>query len=161
MMIAEPQKEHRWLQQLLGDWSYESEGICGEGEAPTKASGIERVREIGGLWIVAEGEGEMPGGGPMRTGMTLGYDPAKGRYVGTFVASMMTHLWIYEGSLDETGRVLTLDTTGPSMEGDGKTARYQDVIEVKGPEERIFTARVERSDGTWQELMVARYRRRG
>lgn len=161
MMMAEPQKEHRWLQQLLGDWTYESEGACGEGEAPTKASGTERVREINGLWIVAEGEGEMPGGGPARTMMTLGYDPAGGRYVGTFVASMMTHLWIYEGSLDETGRVLTLDTTGPSMEGDGKTARYQDVIEVKGPEERIFTARVERADGTWQELMVARYRRRG
>lgn len=26
---------------------------------------------------------------------------------------MMTHLWIYEGSLDQAGRVLTLDTEGP------------------------------------------------
>jgi hypothetical protein len=160
-MMDGPQKEHSWLQQLLGDWAYESEGVCAEGEPPFKTSGTERVRQIGGLWIVAEGEGTMPDGGTARTMLTLGYDPAKGRYVGTFVASMMTHLWIYAGSLDETGRVLTLDTTGPSMEGDGKTARYQDVIELKGPGERLFTARVERPDGTWRQVMAARYRRRG
>lgn len=158
-MHAEPEKEHRWLQQLLGDWTYESEGLCGEGEGPRKASGTERVREIGGLWVVAEGEGEMPGGGPARTMITLGYDPAKQRYVGTFVGSMMSCLWVYDGSLDATGRVLTLDTTGPSMDGGGM-ARYQDVIEIRSPDHRVLTARVEGPDGAWRELMTAHYRRR-
>ena len=40
--------------------------------------------------------------------MTLGYDPRKKRFVGTFVGSMMTNLWIYDGELDKDERVLTL-----------------------------------------------------
>jgi hypothetical protein len=159
-MHAEPQQEHRWLDQLLGEWVYESEGACGPGDAPVKAHGAEHVRSLGGLWIIAEGEGEMPGGGPARTIITLGYDPARGRYVGTFVGSMMTHLWVYDGALDAAGRVLTLNAEGPSMDGSGKMARYQDVIEIKSAEHRVLTARVEAEDGTWRELMTAHYRRK-
>jgi Protein of unknown function (DUF1579) len=57
-----------------------------------KSSGVESVRSFGSLWVVAEGQGEMPGCGPARTMMTLGYDPQRQRYVGTFIVSMMTHL---------------------------------------------------------------------
>lgn len=48
----------------------------------------------------------------MTTIMTIGYDPHRQRFVGTFVASMMTHLWMYEGALDDGERVLTLETEG-------------------------------------------------
>ena len=61
----------------------------------------------------------MPGGGPATTLMTLGYDPEKKRFVGTWIGSMMTHLWIYDGALDAAGKVLTLDAEGPSFAGDG------------------------------------------
>ena len=42
----------------------------------------------------------MPDGGPATMIMTLGYDPAKKRFVGTFIGSMMTNLWVYEGELE-------------------------------------------------------------
>jgi hypothetical protein len=32
------------------------------------------------------------------------------RFVGTFVGSTMTHLWVNEGVLEAAGRALTLDT---------------------------------------------------
>ncbi len=51
----------------------------GPGKPPEKAKGTESVRSLGGLWILAEGRGEMPGGGAMTTMMTLGYDPQKKR----------------------------------------------------------------------------------
>jgi Protein of unknown function (DUF1579) len=35
------------------------------------------VRSLGGLWILAEGQGEMPGCGAATTVLTLGYDPQK------------------------------------------------------------------------------------
>ena len=41
---------------------------------------------------------------------------------------MMTHLWPYNGSLDEAGKVLTLDSEGPDFTGQ-KTAKYRDSIE--------------------------------
>jgi hypothetical protein len=63
--------------------------------------------------------------------MTLGYDPQTQRFVGSFVASMMTHLWPYNGTLNAEGTVLTLDAEGPSFAGDGATAKYQDIIEFR------------------------------
>jgi hypothetical protein len=102
----------------------------------------------------------MPGGGPATTLITLGFDPQKKRYVGTWVGSMMTNLWVYEGELDNTGRVLTLASEGPSMSGDGGTARYKDVIEFTSDDRRTLTGHVQGADGTWQTLMSATYTRK-
>lgn len=158
-MKAEPQKEHQWLQKLVGEWTYESDCLMGPDQPPAKATGSESVRSLGGLWTVAEGEGEMPGGGAATTLMTLGYDPQKKRYVGTWVGSMMTLLWVYDGALDETGKVLTLEAEGPSFTGTGKTSKYQDAIEFKSDDHRVLTARVLGDDGKWHQFMTAHYRR--
>src|SRR5687768_16701320 len=112
-MKAEPQREHEWLQTLVGEWTSEAEAVMGPDQPPSTFRGTESVRSLGGLWVLCEGQGEMPGGGTARTLLTLGYDPARQRYVGTFVGSMMTHQWVYEGSMDPEGKVLTLDTEGP------------------------------------------------
>ena len=68
-MKTEPQKEHAWLQQLVGEWTFEVEATMEPGKPPEHFRGTERVRSLGGLWIVAEGEGEMPGGGTARWGV--------------------------------------------------------------------------------------------
>jgi Protein of unknown function (DUF1579) len=118
------------------------------------------VRSLGGLWILAEGQGEMPGGGSATTLMTLGYDPQKKRYVGTWIGSMMTHLWVYDGALDATARVLALDTEGPDMAGEGKLAKYQDVIELKSDDHRVLTSHRLGDDGKWHWIMTANYMRK-
>jgi hypothetical protein len=158
--MAEPQKEHQWLQQLVGEWTYESETTMEPGSPPEKFKGTERVRSLGGLWIVGEGQVEMPGVGTGTTMLTLGYDPARKRYVGTWIGSMMTYLWVYDGGLDAAGRTLTLDAEGPAMEGEGKLAKYRDVIEVKGDDHRVLRSQILGDDGKWQEFMVANYRRK-
>ena len=159
-MKVEPQKEHQWLHKLVGEWTCEAEATMEPGKPPEKSSGTESVRSLGGLWILAEGQGEMPGCGPATMMMTLGYDPQKKRYVGTWIGSMMTHLWVYDGSLDAAEKVLTLDAEGPSMAGDGKMAQYRDVIELKSDDHRVLTSHVRGDDGTWQAFMTAHYRRR-
>jgi len=159
-MKAEPQKEHEWLHKLVGEWTCEAEAAMEPGKPPETSSGTERVRSLGGLWILAEGQGEMPGCGPATMMMTLGYDPQKKRYVGTWIGSMMTHLWVYDGSLDAGERVLTLDAEGPSMAGDGTMAQYRDVIEFKSDDHRVLTSHTRGDDGTWQPFMTAHYRRR-
>jgi hypothetical protein len=109
---------------------------------------------------MAEGKAEMPGGGEATMVMTLGYDPEKKRFIGTWVGSMMTHMWIYEGTLDESGKVLTLDTVGPTFSGDGKMGKYQDIVEVKSKDHRILRSRTMGPDGKWNEFMTAHYRRK-
>jgi hypothetical protein len=160
IMQAEPQAQHRWLQKLVGEWAYEHEAAMAPGEPVQKFTGTETVRSIGGLWTVGEGRGEMPGGGTATTIMTLGYDPAKDRFVGTFVGSMMTHLWLYEGTLDGAGRALTLETEGPNFGPGGGTARYKDVIEFHSDDHRTLTSYMRQADGSWTTFMSAHYRRK-
>ncbi|MEZ6105010.1 MAG: DUF1579 family protein [Pirellulaceae bacterium] len=67
--------------------------------------------------------------------------------------SCMTYLWFYEGSLDEAGRVLTLDAEGPSFLGEGAMGQYQDIIEFVDADTYLFSSRIKQADGTWLSFM--------
>jgi hypothetical protein len=157
--VAKAQAEHGWLQKLVGEWSGEGEATMGPGQPPVQWTCQEVVRSLGDLWIVAEGTGNMPGGGTAHTAMTLGFDPVKGRYVGTFVGSMMTHMWVYEGERDATGNVLTLNTEGPGMSKEAGYSKYQDVIEIKADDLRTLTSVIQDANGEWHQVVKATYRR--
>lgn len=102
----------------------------------------------------------MPGGGgDARMLMTLGYDPDQQAFVGTWVGSMMTHLWVYRGALDADQKVLTLETEGPSFKNDGATVRYRDVITLVSANERTLTSFGQQPDGSWKQFMQAKYTR--
>ena len=159
-MQAEPQEQHRWLQRLVGAWTYEFEAVMGPGQPPMKSTGRETVRSLGGLWTIGEGHGVTPAGEAAQSIMTLGYDPRQERFVGTFIASMMTHLWIYDGSLDASGKVLTLEAEGPNFAEPGKMSRYQDIIEFVSDDHRTLRSRAPGPDGKWVEFMTAHYRRK-
>lgn len=143
-MEAETRKERQWLQRFVGDWTFEVEGTA---EEPEKHPGTETGRSLDGVWAILEGESEMPGMGVVRSIMTLGFDETKGRFVGTYLSSMMTYLWVYEGDLDAAGNVLTLETTGPSFTDEGKMARYRDVIEFRSDDHRVLTSVTQGEDG--------------
>lgn len=157
---SEPQKEHQWLQKFVGEWTYESEVNMGADRPPEKAMGTESVRSLGGFWVLGEGEGEMPGCDVAKTIITLGYDPQKQRYTGTFVASMMTYLWLYDGELDAAKNILTLNSDGPAMTGEGLMAKYKDVIELKSDDHWVMTSHVLGDDGEWHQFMTANYWRK-
>lgn len=156
-MLVQPHQEHRWLHGLLGAWTFEGEAI-GPDQNPIRQTGTERVRSLGDLWIVCDAEGDVPGFGPATWTLTLGYDPDKQRFVGTWVSSMMTYLWIYEGLLDETGNRLLLEAVGPSMEP-GSTARYREVIELADDDYRTQASFILLEDGQWYRFQTLEYRR--
>ena len=154
MINPTPQKEHKWLERLVGEWTTDAEAIGMNGQPPTKHSGTESVRSLDGIWFIGEGLGEM---GP--TVLTLGFNPDKKKYVGTFIGSMMTWLWIYEGELDEAEKVLTLDTVGPSSSDDGSIVPYKDSIEFISDDHRVLTSRMQGTDGQWTEFMKMNFHR--
>jgi len=159
-MNTQPEKEHGWLQKLVGEWVYQGEALE-PGKPLWKFEGRAVVRSVGGFWIIAEETGDMPGGGPAQMQMitTLGFNPRTGRFVGTWIGSMMGHLWVYEGFLDESQRVLTLDSEGPSMTEEGKMAKYRDLIEIESDDRRVLRGNFLGADGKWQEMMSSHYRR--
>lgn len=158
-MFATPQKEHEFLERLVGEWKMESEATMGPDQPPQRFSGTESVRTIGGLWAICEGEAEMPGGGMGKTVITLGYDPAKGRYVGTFIGSMMTSLWIYEGVMDESATKIVMATQGPNMLDPTQLSNYRDTFAILSDDHRTLTSESQDENGEWHQFMTAHYHR--
>ncbi len=153
MVMAKPRSEHAFLERLVGTWDVTSEM---SGDTPW----VETVRSLSGIWVIAEGRGDMPGGeGPATTVLTLGYYAAKGKYVGTWLGSMMDYLWVYEGEVEPDGRTLSLYTTGPSMNGEGM-ADYREQITFLTDDHRTFTSSAKQPDGSWKYFMEAHYRRK-
>lgn len=157
MQMPQPTPEHEWLLQLMGDWQFESECIMGPDQPPMISTGKQTTRSLGSLWTVGEMENDSADGQPMRSVFTLGFDPAKKRFVGTFVASCMTHLWPYDGQLDAARKVLTLDSEGPSFADDGTMAKYQDIITVVDQDQYLLASQYQNADGSWMPFMTAKY----
>lgn len=155
-----PGRQHQWLQKLVGDWTYEGEVEAGPDSPSEKIEGTMHVRRLGALWILCEGSGETADGEAADSLITLGFDPEPGRFVGTFVSSMMGRLWVYDGWLDPEERVLTLESEGPDLAGTGGTAPYRDVIEVVSDGHFVFRSLTQDEAGTWQPFMTAHYRRK-
>ena len=146
-----PVKEHEWLNQFVGNWNYETEIYMDPSKPPLKATGTESVRSLGGFWILADGKGEMMGK-PFNSVLTLGYDPQAKKYIGTWVDSMSSMLWKYEGAVDSTGKILTLETEGPCPGKPGIT-KFKEVTEWKSKDERVFTSSIQGDDGKWMTIV--------
>ncbi len=162
-MTTRPQRQHEWLQQLAGRWTYESECIMAPGQPPMKATGVEEARTFGELWVIMETTITMEDGAEMRMNLTIGYDPGREQFVGSCACSPMAHLWVYDSSeWDESGNTLTLFTEGPSMNPDaaGAMAKYKDVIALKGKDEREMSSHMLGDDGQWQHFSTVTYRRK-
>ncbi len=157
-MKTDPQPEHHWLKQLVGEWTYESACNMGPDQPPATFAGAETGRMLGDLWVVSEGRMEMPGGDVGTSVMTLGYDPRTKRYLGMWAGSMMAHLWVYDGEMDAAGTTLTLAAEGPDFTDPTKTTMFHDIVSFTNGV-RTLTARFIGQDGQWHEMMKATYTR--
>lgn len=158
-MFEKPQSEHNWLSQLVGGWVSQSECQMGPDAPPEKSTGRLSCRMLGGLWLIAEGTADSPEGEPMTSIITLGYDPVKKKYIGNFIASMMTHLWPYSGVLDDSGKRLPLDSEGPRFDGVEGMAKYRDTIEIIDNDHWKFYGELQVEDGSWVRIMTSENRR--
>ena len=86
-MKVEPRKEHRWLQKPVGEWTFDVEAMMGSDKPPEKFGGSESVRDRRCLDTVRRPRRHVQSGATT-TLMTLGYDPQKKQYVGTWIGSM-------------------------------------------------------------------------
>jgi len=152
-------KEHEWLKQFAGSWDTKAEASFGPDQPPVECTGTMTSRMLGDIWVVSEVEGHVAGS-TVKGLQTIGYDPEKKKYVGTWVDSMMNHLWRYEGSVDDTGKKLTLNAEGPNPMLPGKMTMYRDAYEFTSANEIIATSSMQTEDGTWVTFMTGKYTRK-
>ena len=154
-----PQKEHEWLKQFTGEWESEAEMVMEPGKPPVKSKGTESTKLLGGFWLVSEMKGECLGV-PVTGIMTVGYDVKKKKYVGTWVCSMCDWLCKYEGTVDESGKILTLETEGPNPADPTKLVKMKDVLEWKDKDSRVLTSYLQGDDGKWNQFMTMTSKRK-
>lgn len=152
-MTVRSGSEAAWLEQLVGQWDVAF-------DMESHPSWHEDVRSLGGGWILADMRGPVPGSDQNACMvMMLSYDPAKQRYVGSTAVSMMPNLWVYAGTLDESGNVLTLECEGPDLRDEGRTALYRDTITIIDGDTRKFSSITQNADGSWKPVMSSVYKR--
>ncbi|MDX1964287.1 MAG: DUF1579 domain-containing protein [Pirellulales bacterium] len=150
------QKEHAWLKQLVGPWEVELEAKDTEGKVLMQCKQNISYRMLGNLWVVADIE-MLDGQNTILGLQTIGYDPKAKQYVGTWVDSMHNHLWNYSGSVDEAGKKLTLEATGPNMllppGAVPQMVQYRDAYELVSPDEMKVESSMQMPDGKWMVFM--------
>lgn len=158
-MHTEAREEHRWLDRFVGEWESTWEEPGADGAPPTRHTGRETVRRHGDFWVVGEGTHEV--NGVRHTNLlALGFDPDRERWVGTFVASAMPQLWVYDGTRE--GDALVLECDGPRFDGRPGIARYRDVYALEGDARRSLSSSVrDDATGEWQHFMTMTYTRTG
>lgn len=153
-----PTPEHKWLEKFVGKWESASNAPAGPDGEAMECKGTATYRMLGGLWVISEMSGEMPGM-KFEAVQTIGYDPEAKAYVGTWVDSMMNHLWKYKGHVDETGNKLLLEAEGPNPMDAGKIAKFRDSYEFDGKDHIIARSEIMGEDGEWVEMMTGDMRR--
>ena len=157
--FPQPTKEHQLLQKFVGEWESTAEGKMGPDQPVMTCKGTATSRMLGGFWLVTENDNEMMGMKIVAV-QTIGYDPAKKKYIGTWVDSMINHMWEYEGTVDAAGKKLTLEAEGPNFVAAGKTAKFRDAYEFKSPDHIEVTSSMQGEDGKWVEFMTGQLRRK-
>jgi hypothetical protein len=135
--MPQPGPEHELLKKDVGAWDATSEMFMGgPGSAPTVSKGTETVRMVGGFWQVSDFAAEMMGQ-PFEGRGAMGYDPAKKKYVGTWIDSMTPGYYTVEGTYDAATKTLTATMEGPDPSG--AIVKTKETTEWKDADTRVFT----------------------
>ena len=131
-----PGPEHEILKKDLGTWDATVEMFAAPGSPPSVSKGTETVTMLGGFWQLSEFKSEMMGQ-PFEGRGATGYDPAKKKYVGTWVDTMTPAYYTMEGTYDPGTKTMTATMEGPDPSG--TVARTKQTTEWKDADTRVFT----------------------
>lgn len=144
--FPKPGKEHELLKQFVGEWTAECKFWMDPSQPAMEMKGTETCTlGPGGFWITSVFKGEAFGK-PFEGRATTGYSPFKKKFVGTWIDSMVPHLFTTEGTIDEAGKVITFtaDALDPAA---GTPVKERWVIEIKGADSHVMTMYTPGPDG--------------
>lgn len=149
--------EHELLKSGVGTWDATVEMATPGAQAPAISKGVETSTMVGGTWLITDFKSETEGQPFVGHGVA-GYDPAKKKFVSTWVDSTMTTLTVSDSTYDAATKTMTgwMDAADHT----GKATKYKMVTEWKDPDTRLFTIWSPGPDGKeWAGLKIT-YKRR-
>lgn len=152
-----PLPEHAVLKEEAGLWDATVESFMAPGQPPVLSKGTETGIMVGDFWLVSEFKTDMMGQ-PFTGRGTLGYDPAKKKYVSTWVDSMTPTLSLGESTYDAATHTFTGWLDG--LDYAGQPTKIKTVTAFKDPATRVFTMSLPGSDGKDMTALRITYTRR-
>ncbi|MCC6503674.1 MAG: DUF1579 domain-containing protein [Deltaproteobacteria bacterium] len=105
--IGIPGAQHKLLERMAGSWKTLSTFWGSPTEPPVESSGVcEQKMILGGRFLQQECSGEMIGSAFTGIGFT-GYDNHSGKFVSTWMDSLGTAIYVFEGKPDAGGSGFT------------------------------------------------------
>lgn len=150
--IPRPTREHDFLKKFEGTWDAK---IKADGEEYKGTSTFKM--ELGGLWLASEFVGDFGGFKFEGKGMDS-YDTRRKKYVSVWCDSMTTSPLLMEGTVDASGKKMTMAGEGPAP--DGKMTKYTSITEFKSDDLMLFTLSAPGPDGKEQSVMSVEYQRK-
>jgi hypothetical protein len=145
--LAEPGERHQMLAKLSGSWTTRTKGWMEAGQAPIESTGtFEQKMILGQRYLQQEYTSEMMGS-PFNGINVLGYDNYTKKYVSTWIDSMSTGIYFFEGTASADGKIITQECNyvdpvkGPSLWRsvtrivDDNTMEYEMYLTPKGGNE--------------------------
>ena len=144
------------LAKDVGVWEAEVTVRVSKDAAPQTSGGVMTSHLIGqGRWLVSDFKNETSG---FEGHGIYGWDPAKGKYVGTWVDSMSTFLQISEGTWDATSNTMTM-LCEVRIPGRPPFTMRQTTTTAE-PGTHVFRSFLPGADGAEFEMMTVTYRKR-
>jgi hypothetical protein len=132
-----PTPEHKRLALDVGVWDATLKFWPPGTTEPVSSKGVETDRMLGDLWVLSDYKGEFAGAPFEGRGQT-GYDPKKGKYVGTWVDTMSLSVTVMEGTFDEATKTMTM-SSDEADPGSGKPMKARYVTQYKDQNTKVFT----------------------
>jgi len=155
--LAAPGAPHKRLASLAGSWTTKTRAWMEPDKPPMEGTGTcEQTMLLDGRYLQQEYTGEMMGS--MFTGINvIGYDNYTKKYVSTWIDSMSTGIYCFEGTASANGKTITQKTSyndpvrGPMVWRsvvrivDSNTLKYEMYLTPKrGKEEKMMEMTVSR-----------------
>lgn len=153
-----PSKEHEWLKQFEGTWSFEGKFFMeGPDKPATESKGVQVDKvSVGGYWLIIDAQEE--GGQKFHGHGMVGYDPAKKKYVSAWVDSVVPVLGTAEGTAGADGKSLTMTSSGMGM--DGKPMKIREVSTIKDKDHKTHEMFITGEDGKEMKFGSLEYTRK-
>ena len=155
--IGRPGKEHERLKALAGEFEADVKWWMAPGQPPQSTKGKEKGELIlGGRFLQTHYQGEMMGK-PFSGQMVMGFDNGKKKYVSSWVDSTSTAIMTAEGTADEAGKVITMQSE--MKEPDGRMQKFKQVTTIVDDTSHTYQMMVMLPDGGEFKVLEITYKR--
>ena len=112
--MPQPTDQHHRILADVGTWNVKCTYMMDPSQPEMVCDATETIEPVGGFWTVSRFESDFMGM-PFVGRCTLGYDPRKERFVGSWVDCMSSTMFVMEGGFRADGKTLEMHSEGPHM----------------------------------------------